>query len=270
MILGWEKITRKLLYFIVTVFFICNTVSSFAMTPSSANGEFADYMNSLKDKIQKNWNPPDNIEEGHVTVVFEIDKDGNLVYSDIKTSSGNLLYDESITNALKKSAPFNKLPENSSRQSLTIQYSFESSIVKTESIKEIVKKAESMYNVNNKMALAYINQAINEVRGDCGSYFLYAKRCKINKALGNMQDASKDMEECKRLKTLYDKKRIATCQKAVDTVNDAFSYFYLANAYEIAGDYQNAINAIDKAIAMTPLNHAYKRYRHEMMEKYKK
>ena len=268
MILGWKG--HRLLYAIIAVIILFGNLSMRAYSHECKNGEFSGYMNELKEKIQKNWNPPDNIEEGKVTVVFEIDKDGNLVFSEIKSSSGNLLYDESITNALKKSSPFSKLPENSSRNSLTIQYSFESSLVKTDSIKEIVKKAEQFYNIDNKMALVYINQAINEVKGDCASYFLYAKRSKINKAMGNIQAAESDMTECKRLKNLYDKKRIDRCQKAVATVNDAFSYFYLANAYDIAGDYNNAINAIDKAIAMTPLNHAYKRYKLEMIEKYKK
>ncbi len=265
----------KILSAILFAMFICSSVYADdevvqrqCSTYQTPKAEFVSYMSDLKNRIQKNWNPPDYVEEGHVSIIFKLDKEGNLLSSEITKSSGDAVYDESIINALHKSAPFSKFPENSSRDSLTIKYSFESSIVKTESIKEIVNKAERLYNINNKMALAYINQAIDQVHGDCGSYFLYAKRHKIYKALGNIQAAEEDMAECKRLKALYDKKRIATCKKAVETVNDAFSYFYLANAYDIAGEYNNAINAIDKAISMTPLNHAYKRYKIEIIEKH--
>ena len=41
----------------------------------------------------------------------------------------------------------------------------------------------------------------------------------------------------------------------------------LANAYDVAGDYRNAIEELDKAIAMTELNNSYKRYRAELVSR---
>ena len=47
----------------------------------------------------------------------------------------------------------------------------------------------------------------------------------------------------------------------METEDNAFAYYYLAYAYERIGDYENAIWAINEAIARTDLNHQYKRYR---------
>ena len=46
-----------------------------------------------------------------------------------------------------------------------------------------------------------------------------------------------------------------------------YSYFNLAHSYEVAGDYEHAIEAIEKAIALTELNNQYKRYKDELVTK---
>ena len=116
-------------------------------------------------------------------------------------------------------------------------------------------------------ALDIIDKAIKSIEGDPAAYFLYARRYKINKLMGNTAEAQKDMAECKRLKIAYDRRRIAKCKEALLQDETPFAYFTLANAYELAGDYQNALYNIDKAIGMTDLNQAYKRYRAELIMK---
>ena len=227
--------------------------------------EFGDYMEKVRDKISKNWNPPDVLEEGHASVVFKLDKNGNVISSYIKETSGNRLYDESALNSIQKASPYAEFPENASREIITIVYAFDSSIVKTDHIKELVEMSERYVNKDNKTALNYIDRAISEIQGDPAAYFLYARRHKINKLMGNQQAATADLAECKRLKTLYDKKRINKCKEALAQEETPFAYFTLANAYDLAGDYSNAISNIDKAIGMTELNHAYKRYRAEII-----
>ena len=224
--------------------------------------DFSDYMTGVRSKIQKAWAPPEVIEEGHATVIFKIDKSGNVISSYIKESSGNRLYDESALNSIQKASPYAQLPDESGRENITVVYSFDSSIVKTDHIKELVQMSESC---DNRTALKYIDQAIREIEGDPAAYFLYARRHKLNKALGNHTEASDDLVECKRLKTLYDKRRIEKCKQALAQEETPFAYFTLANAYDLAGDYNNAIYNIDKAISMTELNHAYKRYRAEII-----
>ena len=94
-----------------------------------------------------------------------------------------------------------------------------------------------------------------------------AKRSKIKKALGDIKGANDDYAESRRLKEKYDLKRIKTCKLIAEMEHTPFSYFYLAHAYEIAGDYENALDAIDKAIELTELNNQYKRYRAELENK---
>ena len=227
--------------------------------------DFSDYMSAVRSKIQKNWSPPEVLEEGHAVVIFKIDKSGNVISSYIKESSGNRLYDESALNSIQKAAPYLNLPEESGRENITVLYSFDSSIVKTDHIKELVEMSEKFTNCDTLTALKYIDQAIREIEGDPAAYFLYARRHKLDKMLGNHQAAIDDLAECKRLKGLYDKRRIEKCKEALAQEETPFAYFTLANAYDLAGDYNNAIYNIDKAISMTELNHAYKRYRAEIV-----
>ena len=35
--------------------------------------DFSEYMNNVRNKLQKNWIYPDFLEEGHVRVLFKID-----------------------------------------------------------------------------------------------------------------------------------------------------------------------------------------------------
>ena len=102
---------------------------------SQVQADFSEYMNNLKSKLQKNWVTPDFLEDGHIRVLFKIDREGNVIAGDILESSGNPVFDESAINAIHKSEPFGKFPENSSRQTLTINYSFDTTFIKTDKIK---------------------------------------------------------------------------------------------------------------------------------------
>lgn len=227
--------------------------------------EFGDYMNNVRDKIQKSWAPPEVLEEGHATVIFKVDKSGNVISSYIKESSGNRLYDEAALMSVHKAAPYTNFPQNASREYITVMYSFDSSIVSANQVKDLVAQSERYINVDNQMARNILDKAIKSIEGDPASYFLYARRYKLDKLMGDKETAKHDLEKCKELKVAYDKRRIQKCKDALAKEETPFGYFTLANAYDLAGDYNNAIYNIDKAISMTELNHAYKRYRAEMI-----
>jgi len=233
----------------------------------SVQEEFGDYMSIVRDKISKSWTPPDIVEVGHATVVFKLDRNGNVISSYIRESSGNKLYDESALNSIHKASPYADFPANASREYITIQYSFDSSIVTRNEIQELVQQSEKYVNRDNKMALEILDRAIKAIEGDPSSYFLYARRHKLDKLMGDEQAAKQDLAESKRLKGLYNQRRIQKCREALAQDETPFAYFTLANAYELAGDYQNALYNIDKAISMTALNQAYKRYRAEIVMK---
>ncbi len=265
--------TKYLVFLSVFVMLLCPTVQSSEFDYNKYRGntelqnDFSSYMTTLQNKIQRNWNPPDFVEDGDATVMFKVTRWGKIVSVDMVKSSNNTLFDESAMEALRKSEPFDKFPANTTKEALTIKYNFHTSIVKTDTMREYVDNADKYYNVNNEQALKYINLAIDEVQGDIESYFLYEKRCKIKQALGDTKGANDDFAEAKRLKAKYDLKRINTCKLIAEMEHTPFSYFYLAHAYEIAGDYENALVAIDKAIELTELNNQYKRYRSELQQK---
>ena len=262
----------KILFLGVCLIFSCFSV--FSETDYShwygntyVQNQFSDYMTNLHSQIIRNWNPPDTMIKGHVTLLFRVNRRGEVLYSEIVTSSGSQLYDESVIEALRKSEPFPKFPASTSRSSITVKYNFDTSLIKTEVIEAYIENADKFYGIDNIKALENINLAIDAVKGDAKSYFLYGKRSKIKRALGDIQGAEEDFAECKQLKAKFDRRRIMNCKLIAETEKSAFAYFYLANAYDIIENYDKAIEAIDKAISLTELNNCYKRYRAELLEK---
>lgn len=236
--------------------------------PVFAEEDFSAYMEQVRNKIQKSWYPPECLErDGHMLVKFSITRSGDIYSTEILESSGDSFYDASAMEALKKAAPFAHFPAQTARGSLTIKYSFDTSVVNTGDMQKYLALSDKYYNVNNRMALDYISRAIDEVDGDINAYFLYGRRGRIRGALGDSDGERADIEESKRLKAKYDKKRILASKIFAEMEQSPYSYFALAHSYDIAGDYENAIKAIDKAISMTDLNNQYKRYKAELMQK---
>lgn len=230
--------------------------------------DFSEYMGEVQRKLRANWVSPDILEEGHVRVLFKLDRYGNVISGDILESSGNPVYDESAVDAIHKSEPFGKFPENTTRQTITVNYVFDTSLVKTDKMKEFYNLAKRyMYNDRTE-ALRYINLAIKEVEGDAESYFLYKRRAKIKEAMGDHVGAKEDIEHYESLKLKVDIKRVHALKRRAEVEDTAFAYYYLAYAYEQIKDYENAIHAINKAIERTDLNHQYKRYRTELVKTY--
>ena len=230
--------------------------------------DFSEYMSNVRNKLQRNWIYPDFLEEGHVRVLFKIDREGNVIAGDIIESSGNPVYDESAVNAIHKSEPFGEFPENSTRQTITINYSFDTTFIKTDKIKELYEQAKRYTYSDRQLALKYINEAIEEVGTDSESYFLYKRRAKIKEGIGDHIGAKEDMEQYNKLKARVDIKRVHLLKRQAEVEDSAFAYYYLAYAYEQIKDYENAIWAVNKAIERTDLNQQYKRYRTELTKQY--
>lgn len=229
--------------------------------------DFSEYMTNVSEKLQKNWTPPDFLEEAHTRILFKLNRNGEIYAANIIESSGDSIYDEAAINALKKSMPFGDFPSNTSRQTLAINYSFDTSLVKTDRMKYYYDLSKQNFTTDKQAALKYINLAINEVNGDDESYFLYKHRAKIKEALGEHLSASEDYKIYNSMKTRIDIKRVHALKYQAEIEDTAFAYFYLAYAYEQIKDYENAIHAINKAIERTELNNNYKRYRTELIKK---
>ena len=247
----------------------CYEYSLYYNQPSrniQVQNDFSDYMQNLKTKLQKNWVCPDFLEEGHIRVLFKLDRFGNVISGDILESSGNPVVDESAINAIHKSEPFGEFPKNSTRETITVNYSFDTSFVKTDKMKEYYELAKRYTYSDRKEALKYINLAIDEVHGDNESYFLYKRRSKIKEGLGDHLGAKEDFEQYENMKAKVDIKRVHALRHQAEVEDSAFAYYHLAYAYEQIKDYDNAIWAINKAIERTDLNQHYKRYRTELVK----
>jgi len=234
--------------------------------PTMVQNQFKDYMISVHEKIGKTWTPPDILQTGHTVIVFKIDKNGEIISSEIRESSGNEIFDQSAIDAINRSAPYGNFPVTSSRNSISIMYTFDSSAAKISLMKEYLEKSDKLTNIDNKEALKYTELALNEIKGDSASYFIYARMSKLKRSLGDIEGAKKDEAESQRLKAMFDQKRINAAKSALKEMETPFGYFTLAQAYDIAGEYSLALASIDKAISMTKLNNSYKRYREEIVE----
>ena len=259
-------------YLIIMCIFIAQSVNAYEYNPyfnnptnnSQVKSDFSEYMANVQTKLKKNWMSPDILEEGHVRVLFKIDREGNVIAGDILESSGNKLYDESAVDAIHKSEPFGNFPSNSTRETLTINYVFDTTLIKTDKIKEPYDLAKRYTYSNRQEALKYINLAIAEVGEDPESYFLYKRRAKIKEGMGDHLGAKEDFLQYEKYKLKVDIKRVHALKHRAEVEDTAFAYYYLAYSYEQIKDYDNAILAIDKAIERTDLNQQYKRYRTEL------
>lgn len=238
-------------------------------TNFQVQNDFAEYMSNVTTTLRKNWTPPDFLEEAHTRILFKLNRNGEVYSASILESSGNQIYDEAAINALKKSVPFENFPQNTSRQSLAINYSFDTSLVKTEQMRRYYELSKKYFIEDKQLALKYINLAIDEINGNEDCYFLYNSRGKIKEALGLHLEAKDDFEKYKTMKSKADIKRVHALKRQAEIEDSAFAYFYLAYAYEQINDYKNAIDSINKAIERTELNNNYKRYRTELTIKLK-
>ena len=88
--------------------------------------EFGQYMGNIQRTIKMNWNMPRGVESYKSVVSFTVYKDGRLIGEPkIKYSSGNNSFDYSCLNAVRISSPFNPFPEDISKDTLDMDFTFE-------------------------------------------------------------------------------------------------------------------------------------------------
>ncbi len=79
------------------------------------------YMQEVIERTNANWEPPKTPYSVEVIVAFKISKDGRLLSSQIKKSSGISEVDASALRAVEITAPFRPLPYDYNGQSIDIQ-----------------------------------------------------------------------------------------------------------------------------------------------------
>jgi len=87
-----------------------------------------DYYSLIWAKIKKEWTLPENLPKGKIDfeaiVVVIIGKDGKVQKSWFEKKSGNALYDQMTTRAIKKAEPFPPIPKEFSDETFEIGIRF--------------------------------------------------------------------------------------------------------------------------------------------------
>lgn len=86
-----------------------------AVSVAAAGGEkefpFLPYVAIVRDKVERNWNPPPGAKSATVKVQFTVLRSGRLGETKLISSSGNFYFDQAAMRAILASSPFPPLPE---------------------------------------------------------------------------------------------------------------------------------------------------------------
>lgn len=91
---------------------------------------FKGYMRRMQMKIKSNWEPPEQETSKRVVVFYTIKKNGKLGSYKVLKTSGSRTLDRAAIRALKKSAPFEPLPEGFTKDYVEVQFTFDYNVWK--------------------------------------------------------------------------------------------------------------------------------------------
>lgn len=86
-----------------------------AVSVAVAGGEkefpFMPYLAIVRDKVERNWNPPPGAKGATVKVLFTVLRSGRVGEAKLEAPSGNFYFDQAAMRAILASSPFPPLPE---------------------------------------------------------------------------------------------------------------------------------------------------------------
>ncbi len=84
-----------------------------ALTTANLDVKYPEYLVALRDRVQENWSYPEAYRRTDLKILvsLKIAKDGKLINAWVERGSGDVRFDSSLINAIKKAAPFKPLPE---------------------------------------------------------------------------------------------------------------------------------------------------------------
>lgn len=83
------------------------------------------YVEQVRQQVKSNWALPQDYPFQRTIAVLMIDRDGTLLGSSLKQSSGDATVDKAALNAINASGPFPAAPTNVPSLPITIEYIFE-------------------------------------------------------------------------------------------------------------------------------------------------
>jgi len=84
---------------------------SVAVASTTSEFQFPPYLAIVRDKVERNWNPPPGVKGAKVKVVFRVLRSGRVGEAKLQDASGNFYFDQAAMRAILASSPFPPLPE---------------------------------------------------------------------------------------------------------------------------------------------------------------
>jgi protein TonB len=84
---------------------------SVAVASTTQEFQFPPYLLIVRDKVERNWNPPPGAKGAKVKVTFRILRSGRVGEANLQESSGSFYFDQAAMRAILASSPFPPLPE---------------------------------------------------------------------------------------------------------------------------------------------------------------
>jgi len=84
---------------------------SVAVASTTQEFQFPPYLLIVRDKVERNWNPPPGAKGAKVKVAFRVLRSGRVGEAKLQESSGNFYFDQAAMRAILASSPFPPLPE---------------------------------------------------------------------------------------------------------------------------------------------------------------
>ena len=82
-----------------------------AVASTTSEFKFPPYLAIVRDKVERNWNPPPGAKGVKVKVAFRVLRSGRVGEAKLQESSGNFYFDQAAMRAILASSPFPPLPE---------------------------------------------------------------------------------------------------------------------------------------------------------------
>ena len=82
-----------------------------AVASTTNEFRFPPYLLIVRDKVERNWNPPPGAKGVKVKVAFRVLRSGRVGEAKLQESSGNFYFDQAAMRAILASSPFPPLPE---------------------------------------------------------------------------------------------------------------------------------------------------------------
>lgn len=87
--------------------------------------QMADYVDQVRQQVKDNWKLPQDYVFQRIIAVLMIDRDGTLLGSNLKQSSGDKVVDKAALQAINTAGVFPKAPANVPSLPVTIEYIFD-------------------------------------------------------------------------------------------------------------------------------------------------